>query len=109
MSLELAGPLRAAAQNPPRQRLANFLRHIARQRAVVNVANQRFLVAVGAAGKLDQRARVGRDDHADAARGQREPQRRVVPGRRIVNPRDDRRQQENMLRESRAASSPPAR
>src|SRR3989304_1460857 len=58
-------------QDPSRQGWAHLVRQIARERAVVDVADERLLLAVRPLGKLDERARIGGDDHADAPGGPR--------------------------------------
>ena len=54
------------------------------ERAVVDVADQRFLFLVAGAGQVDERARIGGDDHADRAR-QAEAQGEVVLGGRVLD------------------------
>ena len=55
------------------------------QGAVVQVADERLLFLVAGTGQVDQGARVGGNDHADAAR-QAQAQGNVILGRRVLDP-----------------------
>ena len=74
------------------QRRAHVFRNVEPgvERAVGQVAQQRFLLLVAGAGHVDERAGVGRDHHADLRR-QAQPQGGVVFGVGVLDAADRRR------------------